>query len=161
MTVTLQELTEELHSWKSCRYGAGMREKRCGVDCVNFSIAIFDFVDGKQTPTIKLPSLLGYSSKIETIKAMKSTLRNFEYRDIDHSLAPSILKPADCIFMRDGQDPVHLGIVGYEKGTLWHSSRLGILPGQSGVNCVSIKCAIDRGIFRVWRLNSAKLDYEK
>jgi len=163
--ITKHGYLDELKSWDSSPYVVGSRGKSCGVDCVNFVVAMLDFLDQKKpcdfTPVIKLPKLLGYSDSISSIREIKTIVNNYEHVLVDPvNLDPDDLKPGDALAINDGVDPVHMAIVGPQRATLWHSCSSRTVRGQFGVRCASISTALHSGIYRIWRLNSVTMEFE-
>ncbi len=163
--ITTDQYLQELNSWHNAPYVVGKRCKHSGVDCVNFVVAMLDFLDQKKreecTPLIELPQLLGYADSVSAIREIKTIVNNYEHTLVNpRNLDPDDLKPGDALALNDGVDPVHMAIVGPQAATMWHSCSSRTVRGQFGVRCVSISTALRSGIYRIWRLDSVTMEFE-
>lgn len=132
-------------SWEGTPYMGGNQCKGSGVDCVRFTTAILDLMEGNYHSITTLPSDVSFHNRRGAMRSMIKIKRLYSHRKVNPEKG---LQPGDMIIVGPpGGGPGHAMLVGTEPNTIWHCTpNSGVVKtGWSLVNG-------QQKIFRIYRI---------
>ena len=138
-----------LESWRGTPYMSGQRCKGVGVDCVRFVIAVFDEMNGTDTPVKTVPGDVAQHAPEVARAALELLLRSFDCSRVREPY----LEPGDVIVTGpNAGGPGHAMIVGAERRMCWHAApATGVCSTSLGIIGM-----LDQKVFAAYRMTSRK-----